>query len=78
MRAEGTPRDIQMTNFLHIHSEHLTAAISPYGAALARLEGRVFFEEILRRWPDLALAGEPTRQRSNLNNSLKTLPVHIS
>ena len=59
---------------------HLSFGIATHfclGVHLARLEGRVFFEETLARWPDIELAGEPTRQRSNLNNSLKTLPVTI-
>ena len=60
---------------------HLSFGIATHfclGVHLARLEGRVFFEETLARWPDLQLAGDPSRQRSNLNNSLKTLPVTIS
>ena len=60
---------------------HLSFGIATHfclGVHLARLEGRVFFEEVLRRWPELQLAGEPTRQRSNLNNSLKTLPVRTT
>lgn len=60
---------------------HLSFGIATHfclGVHLARLEGRVFFEEVLRRWPDLELAGTPTRQRSNLNNSLKTLPVQTA
>ena len=60
---------------------HLSFGIATHfclGVHLARLEGRVFFEETLARWPDLQLAGDPSRQRSNLNNSLKTLPVHLS
>lgn len=57
---------------------HLSFGIATHfclGVHLARLEGRVFFEELLARWPGLQLTGDPTRQRSNLNNSLKTLPV---
>lgn len=46
------------------------------GAHLARLEGRVFFEELMRF--DLQLTGAPVRLRSNLNNSLKTLPVRLA
>ena len=60
---------------------HLSFGIATHfclGVHLARLEGRVFFEEILQRWPNLELAGTPTRQRSNLNNSLKTLPVRTA
>ena len=48
------------------------------GIHLARLEGRVFFEELFARYPGIALAGEPRRQRSNLNNALKELPVTLA
>ena len=48
------------------------------GIHLARLEGRVFFEELLARFPTIELAGEPRRQRSNLNNALKELPVTLT
>ena len=47
------------------------------GAQLARLEGRVFFEELLGAFPTIELAGEPVRLRSNLNNALKRLPVRL-
>jgi cytochrome P450 len=47
------------------------------GAHLARLEGRVFFEELLAAFPRIELSGEPVRIRSNLNNSLKRLPVRL-
>jgi cytochrome P450 len=47
------------------------------GAQLARLEGRVFFEELLATFPLIELAGEPVRLRSNLNNSLRCLPVRL-
>ena len=47
------------------------------GAQLARLEGRVFFEEVLGAFSTIELAGEPVRLRSNLNNSLKRLPVRL-
>ena len=48
------------------------------GIHLARLEGRVFFEELLTQFPNIELTGEPRRQRSNLNNALKELPVVLS
>ena len=47
------------------------------GVHLARLEGRVFFEELLATFPTIELAGEPVRVRSNLNNALKALPVRL-
>jgi len=46
--------------------------------ALARLEGRVFFEELLAGFGGIELAGEPVRIRSNLNNGLKRLPVQLT
>ena len=45
------------------------------GASLARLEARVFFEELLARHPRFRLAGEPTYTRSTLVNGARTLPV---
>jgi cytochrome P450 len=47
------------------------------GAHLARLEGRVFFQELLDAFATVELLGDPVRVRSNLNNSLKTLPVSL-
>jgi cytochrome P450 len=44
---------------------------------LARLEGRVFFEELLTTFSSIELSGEPLRIRSNLNNGLKSLPVTL-
>jgi cytochrome P450 len=59
---------------------HLSFGIAEHfclGAHLARLEGRVFFEELLATFPTIELTGEPVRIRSNLNNALKRLPVHL-
>lgn len=47
------------------------------GAHLARLEGRVFFEELLDAFGTIELDGEPIRLRSNFNNSLRRLPVSL-
>lgn len=45
------------------------------GNALARLELRVLFEELLRRMPDIRITGPVTRLSSNFSNELTSLPV---
>jgi cytochrome P450 len=60
---------------------HLSFGIAEHfclGVHLARLEGVVFFEELLATFPTIEITGEPRRTRSNLNNSLKALPVRLS
>jgi cholest-4-en-3-one 26-monooxygenase len=47
------------------------------GAALARLELRVLFEETLARYPQMELAGRPIMAESAFINQLKTLPVRL-
>jgi len=59
---------------------HLAFGIGEHfclGVHLARLEGRIFFEEMVRSWASVELTGEPQRQRSNLNNALKSLPIEV-
>jgi len=45
------------------------------GAALARLELKVLFEETLKRFPEMELAGRPESVLSPFVNQLKTMPV---
>jgi cytochrome P450 len=45
------------------------------GNALARLELRVLFEELVRRIPDMQFAGEISRLTSNFSNELTSMPV---
>ncbi|MCU1460497.1 MAG: cytochrome [Acidimicrobiales bacterium] len=48
------------------------------GAHLARLEGRVFFEELLSAFGTIEQTDPAKRTRSNLNNALKSLPVRLA
>ena len=48
------------------------------GTALARLELRILFEETLRRYPAIELAGTPQYAVSALINQLKALPVRLA
>ena len=47
------------------------------GSNLARLELNVMFDELLRRFPDIQLVGEPKRMRSNFINAIKYMPVRL-
>ncbi len=47
------------------------------GAGLARLEMRLWLQETLRRFPNLSLAGEPTRLSSTFLNQYRTIPVAL-
>jgi cholest-4-en-3-one 26-monooxygenase len=45
------------------------------GANLARMELRLILTELVTRMPDMALAGEPQRLRSNFIGGIKHMPV---
>jgi cytochrome P450 len=47
------------------------------GAALGRLEARVFLEEFFRRYASIELAGEPVRLRSGELHAWKRMPVRL-
>jgi cytochrome P450 len=48
------------------------------GAALARLEGAVAFPRLLRRFPKISAAGEPTRRDTLLLRGFEALPVTVA
>ena len=58
---------------------HLAFGFGPHfcmGASLARMELKVMFSELLRRLPDLRLAGDPSpRRSSNFISGPEAMPV---
>jgi cytochrome P450 len=79
-RDEDVFTDAQRFDVRRDPNPHLSFGIAEHfclGAHLARLEGKVFFEELLATFPSIELTGEPARVRSNLNNALKSLPVRL-
>jgi cholest-4-en-3-one 26-monooxygenase len=68
--------DISRTPNDHLafgHGEHFCL-----GSHLARLEMRVMVEQVMKRMPDLELAGEPERLRSNFVAGIKHMPVRFT
>jgi cytochrome P450 len=47
------------------------------GASLARLEARIFLTEMLARFPDYEITGDPTWTESTLVRGMKTLPMRL-
>lgn len=79
-RDEDVFDDPQRFDIHRRPNPHLSFGIAEHfclGVHLARLEGKVFLEELLDRFPSIELTGEPRRTRSNLNNALKQLPVRL-
>ncbi|MDQ1460642.1 MAG: cholest-4-en-3-one 26-monooxygenase, partial [Actinomycetota bacterium] len=80
-RDEEVFDDSQRFDIRRSPNPHLSFGIAEHfclGVHLARLEGRVFFEELLGTFPTIEMTGEPVRIRSNLNNALKSLPVRLA
>ncbi len=48
------------------------------GASLARLESRIFLEELLARYPDYDLTGPPERVASTTVAGIRSLPIVLS
>jgi cytochrome P450 len=63
-----------------VGSAHLAFGFGEHlclGAALARLEGRVVLEELLDRFPDYEITGEPEWVPSTLVRGMTTLPARL-
>jgi cytochrome P450 len=79
-RDEDVFDDPQRFDIRRHPNPHLSFGIAEHfclGVHLARLEGRVFYEELLSTFPSIELTGEPVRVRSNLNNAYKSVPVRL-
>ena len=79
-RDEAVFTDSQRFDIRRAPNPHLSFGIAQHfclGVHLARLEGRIFFEELLAAFPRIELAGDPVHLRSNLNNAYKRLPVTL-
>jgi cholest-4-en-3-one 26-monooxygenase len=62
-------------------NDHLAFGVGQHfclGNSLARLEIRAMFEELIKRVPDIELAGTVRRLRSNFINGVKSIPVRYT
>jgi cytochrome P450 len=79
-RDETVFRESQQFDIHRSPNPHLAFGIGEHfclGVHLARLEARVFFDELLASFPSIELAGEPVRLVSNFNNAYRLLPVRL-
>jgi cholest-4-en-3-one 26-monooxygenase len=80
-RDEEVFREPQRFDITRTPNDHLAFGIGQHfclGSQLARLEIRIMFEELLRRLPEIELAGPVRRLRSNFINGIKSMPVRFS
>jgi cytochrome P450 len=80
-RDEAVFSDPQRFDIHRSPNPHLAFGIGEHfclGVHLARLEARVFFEELLAAFPSIELSGEPVRLQSNFNNAYRLMPVRLA
>jgi Cytochrome P450 len=81
-RDEEVFADPHAFNVTRSPNEHLAfGGRGPHyclGVALAKMEIKVMFSEMLTRVPEMRLVGEPKRLYSTLINGIKHLPVRLS
>ncbi len=80
-RDEDVFRDSQTFDITRKPNPHLSFGVATHyclGVHLARLEGKIFFEELLATFPRIEATGPALRTRSNLNNALKKLPIRLT
>jgi cytochrome P450 len=80
-RDEAVFADPQVFDIGRSPNPHLSFGIGGHfclGVHLARLEARVFFEELLDVVGSIESTAEPARIRSNFNNGFKRMPVRLA
>jgi cytochrome P450 len=73
----GDSEQFKVTRYPNPHVAFGYGEHSCIGAQLARLEARVMFEELLRRFPRLELVGEVDRMRATMVPGVKRMPVRL-
>jgi cytochrome P450 len=79
-RDEDVFSDPEMFDIRRAPNPHVTFGYANHfciGAHLTRLEGKVFFEELLAAFPTIETVGSPKRLRSSFSNALKEFPVFL-
>jgi cytochrome P450 len=80
-RDEKVFDDSQAFQITRSPNKHLSFGQAEHfclGVHLARLEGKIFFTELMATFGSIEQTGHPQRVRSNLNNSLRTQPVKLA
>lgn len=74
----SNPEDLDLSRNPNAHVAFGRGIHFCLGAPLARLEGQIAIGALVRRFPDLALAGEPVRRKQITLRGLQSLPVSTS
>ncbi|MGH2627062.1 MAG: cytochrome P450, partial [Anaerolineales bacterium] len=80
-RDEKIFLDGDVFNVARTPNEHLAFGIGEHfclGAGFARLELKLMFEELFRRFPDIEMDGPAERLRSSFIGGIKHLPVRFT
>ena len=81
VRASAVFTDPQTFDIRRSPNPHLSFGIGEHfclGVHLARLEIRVFLEELLASFATIEPTGAPVKIRSNLNNGYKRMPMRLA
>ena len=79
-RDEAVFSDPQIFDIRRSPNPHLSFGIGSHfclGARVARLQARVFFEELLSGFPSIEMSGPPSKVRSNLTNGYRRVSVRL-